>query len=94
MLIVAREQTQAQRSHEMKNVLEALEKRRADARPEQEAMPVIEAQHARIEESTDAFNVVLLSIDVGPTRYKRILERLIREERPDLQGPVPNVASA
>jgi vanillate O-demethylase monooxygenase subunit len=46
---------------------------------EQDA-PVIEAQHARIERASDTFRPVTLSIDVGPIRYKRVLERLIREE--------------
>ena len=46
---------------------------------EQDA-PVIEMQQERIEQATVDFNIVMLSIDVGPARYKRILERLIREE--------------
>jgi vanillate O-demethylase monooxygenase subunit len=51
---------------------------------EQDA-PVIEAQHARIEQASDAFRPVTLSIDVGPVRYKRVLERLIRAEAEDQQ---------
>lgn len=55
---------------------------------EQDA-PVIEAQHARIERATDAFRPVVLSIDVGPVRYKRILERLIRDETPAPHSAMP-----
>ena len=41
---------------------------------------MIEAQQQRIDSANDRVDPVLLSIDVGPTRYKRILERLIKEE--------------
>jgi len=47
---------------------------------EQDA-PVIEAQQQRIDSANDRVDPILLSIDVGPTRYKRILERLIKEEQ-------------
>jgi len=59
---------------------------------EQDA-PVIEAQHSRIEQSTDVMSFVPLPIDVGPTRYKRILERLIREETQDIERLTPTTAA-
>jgi vanillate O-demethylase monooxygenase subunit len=54
---------------------------------EQDA-PVIEAQQAAIDQSPDPVDMTMLSIDVGPMRYKRILERLIREEERGIPAPV------
>jgi phenylpropionate dioxygenase-like ring-hydroxylating dioxygenase large terminal subunit len=47
---------------------------------EQDA-PVIEAQQRRIDHFGGTLQPVLLSIDAGPVQYKRILDRLLREER-------------
>jgi vanillate O-demethylase monooxygenase subunit len=43
--------------------------------------PVIEAQQAAIDQANESLDPLLLSIDVGPVRYKRILERLIAQEQ-------------
>jgi vanillate O-demethylase monooxygenase subunit len=43
--------------------------------------PVIEAQQARIDQASESVEPVLLSIDAGPVRYKRILERMIAQEQ-------------
>jgi phenylpropionate dioxygenase-like ring-hydroxylating dioxygenase large terminal subunit len=48
---------------------------------EKQDAPVIEAQQASIDRADESLDPVLLSIDVGPVRYKRILERLIAQEQ-------------
>ena len=48
--------------------------------PDQDA-PVIEAQQAAIDQANESLDPLLLSIDIGPVRYKRILERLIAQEQ-------------
>lgn len=47
---------------------------------EDQDAPVIEAQQQRIDMAQERLAPVFLSIDVGPVRYKRILERLIDED--------------
>lgn len=42
--------------------------------------PMIREQQAVIDSASEALTPALLSIDVGPVRYKRILERLIHAE--------------
>jgi vanillate O-demethylase monooxygenase subunit len=48
---------------------------------EKQDAPVIEAQQAAIDRADENLEPVLLSIDVGPVRYKRILERMIAQEQ-------------
>ena len=48
---------------------------------EQEDAPVIEAQQQIIDTALTPVDPVILAIDVGPVRYKQILQRLIRNER-------------
>ena len=43
--------------------------------------PVIEAQQRRLDASGTRLEPVLLAIDVGPQRCKRILDRLISNDR-------------
>jgi vanillate O-demethylase monooxygenase subunit len=43
--------------------------------------PVIEAQQVVIDQAGDDLDPVTLSIDVGPMRYKRILQNLIAAEQ-------------
>jgi len=50
--------------------------------------PVIEAQQRRIEGANERVDPVLLSIDAGPVRYKRILQRLIQEESAPLREAI------
>jgi phenylpropionate dioxygenase-like ring-hydroxylating dioxygenase large terminal subunit len=47
--------------------------------------PVIEAQQEIIDAAEIAVDPVILAIDVGPVRYKTILQKLIRAERPRSQ---------
>jgi phenylpropionate dioxygenase-like ring-hydroxylating dioxygenase large terminal subunit len=48
---------------------------------EEQDAPVIEAQQEIIEASATSVDPVVLAIDVGPVRYKQILQKLIRDER-------------
>jgi phenylpropionate dioxygenase-like ring-hydroxylating dioxygenase large terminal subunit len=48
---------------------------------EEQDAPVIEAQQEIIDASTACADPVILAIDVGPVRYKQILQRLIRNEQ-------------
>lgn len=48
---------------------------------EEQDAPVIEAQQQVIEASETAVDPVILSIDVGPVRYKRVLQKMIEAER-------------
>ncbi|MDB5841351.1 MAG: vanillate demethylase [Herminiimonas sp.] len=47
---------------------------------EQQDGPLIAAQQRTIDEATEVLNPVLLSIDVGPVRCKRILERMLKDD--------------
>src|SRR5215813_3829160 len=49
---------------------------------EEQDAPVIEAQQEIIDAAETAVDPVILAIDVGPVRYKKILEKLIRAEEP------------
>jgi len=48
---------------------------------EQQDGPVIEAQQVVINEATRQLDPTILSVDVGPVRYKRVLEKLLAAER-------------
>jgi vanillate O-demethylase monooxygenase subunit len=63
-----------------KQIQEKISSTRRFAFEEQDA-PVIEAQQQIIERSLTAVDPVLLAIDVGPVRYKQVLQRLIRAEQ-------------
>jgi vanillate O-demethylase monooxygenase subunit len=43
--------------------------------------PVIEAQQVVIDQAAEDLDPLTLSIDVGPMRYKRILQNLIAKEQ-------------
>ena len=43
-------------------------------------VPVIEAQQAAMDQAGEELTPALLSVDVGPTRYEKILDRLLAEE--------------
>jgi vanillate O-demethylase monooxygenase subunit len=47
---------------------------------EEQDAPVIEAQQAIIDAASTPVDPVILAIDVGPVRYKRILQKMIAEE--------------
>src|SRR5262249_55114802 len=49
---------------------------------EEQDAPVIEAQQRIIDGATAAVDPVILAIDVGPVRYKQILQKLIHAEQP------------
>jgi phenylpropionate dioxygenase-like ring-hydroxylating dioxygenase large terminal subunit len=76
-----------------RDLQEKIAKMRRFAFEEQDA-PVIEAQQARIEAADQPLEPVILAIDVGPVRYKRILGKLIDAER-QVAGhpPVPAAAA-
>ena len=48
---------------------------------EEQDAPVIEAQQEIIDASATPVDPVILAIDVGPVRYKQILQKLIRDEQ-------------
>jgi phenylpropionate dioxygenase-like ring-hydroxylating dioxygenase large terminal subunit len=48
---------------------------------EEQDEPMIRAQQQALEAADFALKPVLLAIDAGPARYKRVLERLIAQER-------------
>ena len=48
---------------------------------EEQDAPVIEAQQEIIDSALTSVDPVLLAVDVGPVRYKQILQRLIRAEQ-------------
>jgi phenylpropionate dioxygenase-like ring-hydroxylating dioxygenase large terminal subunit len=48
---------------------------------EEQDAPVIEAQQTILDEAPEALDPISLSIDVGPVRYKRVLQRMIEAER-------------
>jgi len=60
-------------------IQENISKMRRYAFQEQDA-PVIEAQQRNLDSSQTPFDPVLLSVDVGPVRYKRILQKMIETE--------------
>jgi phenylpropionate dioxygenase-like ring-hydroxylating dioxygenase large terminal subunit len=45
-------------------------------------VPVIEAQQACMDQAEEALKPVLLAIDAGPVRYRRVLDRLLSEDGP------------
>ena len=49
---------------------------------EEQDAPVIEAQQRIIDAAVTPVDPVILAIDVGPVRYKRILQKLIENEQP------------
>jgi vanillate O-demethylase monooxygenase subunit len=59
---------------------EKIAKMRRFAFEEQDA-PVIEAQQRMIETATKPLDPLILAIDVGPVRYKRILGKMLEAER-------------
>jgi vanillate O-demethylase monooxygenase subunit len=50
---------------------------------EQEDAPVIEAQQQIIDAAPTSLDPVILAVDVGPVRYKQVLQKLIRAEQPE-----------
>jgi vanillate O-demethylase monooxygenase subunit len=48
---------------------------------EQEDAPVIEAQQQIIDDADTSPDPIILAIDVGPVRYKQVLQKLIRAEQ-------------
>jgi vanillate O-demethylase monooxygenase subunit len=48
---------------------------------EQEDAPVIEAQQRIIDAADTPLEPIVLAVDVGPVRYKQVLQRLIRAEQ-------------
>jgi vanillate O-demethylase monooxygenase subunit len=48
---------------------------------EQQDAPIIEAQQEIIDAADASVDPVILAIDVGPVRYKKVLQRLIRAEQ-------------
>jgi Vanillate O-demethylase oxygenase C-terminal domain len=48
---------------------------------EEQDAPVIEAQQQIIDSALTSVDPVLLAVDVGPVRYKQILQKLIRAEQ-------------
>ena len=63
-----------------RDLQEKVAKMRRFAFEEQDA-PVIEAQQRVIETATKPLDPVILAIDVGPVRYKRILGKMLEAER-------------
>jgi phenylpropionate dioxygenase-like ring-hydroxylating dioxygenase large terminal subunit len=49
---------------------------------EEQDAPVIEAQQRIIETALTPVDPLILAIDVGPVRYKQVLQKLIRAEQP------------
>ncbi|MBP0627643.1 MULTISPECIES: aromatic ring-hydroxylating dioxygenase subunit alpha [unclassified Cupriavidus] len=61
-------------------IREKIGKLRTFAFAEQDA-PIIEAQQRRMDESPTPLTPTLLAIDAGPMRYRRVLDRLLQQER-------------
>jgi vanillate O-demethylase monooxygenase subunit len=59
---------------------------------EEQDAPVIEAQQEIIAGATDPVDPLILAIDVGPVRYKQILQKLIRAEQ--AASSVPTLSPA
>jgi len=49
--------------------------------PETKDAPVIEAQQEIIDAAETSVAPIILAIDVGPVRYKKVLQKLIRAEQ-------------
>ena len=62
-----------------REIQEKIAKMRRFAFAEQDA-PVIEAQQRNLDEAPEALDPITLSIDAGPVRYKRVLQRMIEAE--------------
>ena len=60
-------------------IQENIAKMRRFAFQEQDA-PVIEAQQRRLDAAREPLSPVILSVDVGPVRYKRILQKMIEQD--------------
>jgi phenylpropionate dioxygenase-like ring-hydroxylating dioxygenase large terminal subunit len=63
-----------------RDLQERIAKMRRFAFAEQDA-PMIEAQQRMIENAMTPLNPVILAVDVGPVRYKRVLNKLLEAER-------------
>jgi vanillate O-demethylase monooxygenase subunit len=63
-----------------RDLQERIAKMRRFAFAEQDA-PMIEAQQRMIENATTSLNPVILAVDMGPVRYKRVLNKLLEAER-------------
>ena len=63
-----------------RDIQDKIAKMRRFAFEEQDA-PVIEAQQAAIDRAQTAIDPLNLAIDVGPVRYKQVLQKLIRAEQ-------------
>ena len=48
---------------------------------EEQDAPVIEAQQRVIESATMSLDPMILAVDVGPVRYKRILDKMLEAEQ-------------
>jgi vanillate O-demethylase monooxygenase subunit len=48
---------------------------------EEQDAPVIEAQQRIIDSAQTSFDPITLAIDVGPVRYKQVLQKLIAAEQ-------------
>lgn len=68
-----------QGNEENARIQEHLSTTRRFAFVEQDA-PIIEAQQRTLDRCGDALRPVMLSIDAGPVRYRRVLERLLRAD--------------
>ena len=44
-------------------------------------VPVIEAQQIAMDQPEEELDPGLLSVDVGPLKYQKVLDRLIKEEQ-------------
>jgi vanillate O-demethylase monooxygenase subunit len=64
-----------------RDIQDKIAKMRRFAFEEQDA-PVIEAQQRAIDNAQSAVDPMILAIDVGPVRYKQVLQRLIGAEQP------------
>jgi vanillate O-demethylase monooxygenase subunit len=63
-----------------KEIRDLIYKMRTFAFAEQD-VPVIEAQQVSMDQAREEPTPTLLSVDAGPTRYQRVLDRLLAEER-------------
>jgi vanillate O-demethylase monooxygenase subunit len=63
-----------------RDIQDKIAKMRRFAFEEQDA-PVIEAQQRAIDDAQSAVDPMILAIDVGPVRYKQVLQRLIGAEQ-------------
>ena len=63
-----------------KEIRDLIYKMRTFAFAEQD-VPVIEAQQVSIDQAGEGMSPTLLSVDAGPLRYEKVLDRLLAEER-------------